>query len=123
MTTTSPKPTLNQLQVFGAEYNAGNSGTSISIDWANGFNQKVTLTGSPTITLGTPAMSGRYQLRLIQNGANAYTVTWAGSAYSAGRWIGSASAPAVNITSAGETIVSFFFDGTNFIQQLGTVGS
>jgi hypothetical protein len=120
--TTQPNPSLNQLQSFGLEYDAGNSGSSKSIDWTNGYNQKLTLTSNVTITLGTPPYVGRYQLRLIQNGSGAYTVTWAGTNYSSSRWIGAASAPTINTINNGETIVSLFFDGTNFCQSLGLIG-
>lgn len=34
--TTLSKPTLVQIQMFGAEYDAGNSGTAISVTWNNG---------------------------------------------------------------------------------------
>jgi hypothetical protein len=104
------------------EYDAGNSGTAITINWTNGINQKVTLTGNATITLSTPTYPGRYQLRLIQNGANAYTVTWAGTPYSASRWLGAADAPAVNTSNTGETLITFSFDGTNFTQTLAKIG-
>lgn len=108
---------------FDAEYDAGNSGSSVSIDWANGAFQKLTLNAAtPAITIGTPAGVGRFQLKLIQDASGNRNPTWAGSAYSASRWIGSTAAPTINTAISGVTIVSFFFDGTNLYQAVGQVG-
>jgi hypothetical protein len=121
--TTQPKISIDQVAGLGSEYDAGNSGSSKSIDWANGGYQKLTLTANCAITLGTPAEAGRYQLRLIQNGSSAYTVTWAGTNYSASRWGGAAAAPTVNTIANGESIVSLFFDGTSFAQFMTLLGT
>ena len=121
--TTQPKISLDQVLGLGVEYDAGNSGSSKTIDWANGGYQKLTLTANCDITLSTPPEVGRYQLRLIQNGANAYTVTWAGSNYSASRWGGAAAAPTVNTINNGESIVSFYFDGTSYAQFMTLLGT
>jgi hypothetical protein len=121
--TTQPKISIDQVVGLGVEYDAGNSGSSISIDWANGGYQKLTLTANCTITLGTPDEVGRYQLRLIQNGAGAYLVTWGGTAYSSSRWGGASAAPTINTINNGESIVSFYFDGTSFAQFMTLLGT
>jgi hypothetical protein len=107
---------------FNGEYDCGNSGTALTIDFANGSNQKVTLTGNATLTITTPSAPGHYQLRLIQDGTGGRSVTWAGSAYASTRWGGSASAPAINTTAAGSSVVNFWFDGTNLYQTLFRIG-
>lgn len=111
-----------KLLSFNGEYDCGNSGAGLTIDFANGANQKVTLNNNTTLTITTPAAAGHYQLRLIQDGAGGRTVTWAGTAYSGSRWGGSASAVTLNTSAAGVTLVNFFFDGTNLYQTGFRVG-
>jgi hypothetical protein len=48
-------------------YDAGNSGSSITLDWDNGNTQFVTLTGSPTITLSNPKDGFRYLIAFKQD--------------------------------------------------------
>lgn len=108
---------------FNAEYNCGNSSTAITVTWTNGQNQKVTLTANTTITLSSPPGVGHYQLRIIQDSNGTRTVAWAGTGYSSSRWGGSASAPAVQTGNAKETIVNFFYDGTNYTQTMFFVGA
>lgn len=121
--TTQPKISLDQVFGLGVEYDAGNSGSAKTIDWTNSCYQKLTLTANCAITLSTPPEIGRYQLTLIQDGANAYTVTWAGTNYSASRWGGAVAAPTVNTINNGETIVSFYFNGTSYAQFMTLLGT
>lgn len=90
------------------EYDNGNSGSAITIDWSNGASQLLTLTANCTITIAGFPKPGRFQLRIKQNGNNAYTVAWSGAAYSSGRWINRASAPPMKTSNLGEMIVTFF---------------
>lgn len=120
--------TLGGLGVaaYKAEFDNGNSGSAKTIDFsANGSVQKITLNANTTLTLASPPTgSGHCQLRLIQDGTGSRTVTWAGTPYSASRWIGSAAAPAILTAAASETIVNFFYtDGGNWYQQMGHVGA
>lgn len=109
--------------MFSSEYNAGNSSTAITIDWNNGAFQKVTLTANCTVTVNTPPGVGRWQLKFVQNGASAFTVTWAGTLYSATGWINNTSAPTVNVASAGISVVTFFYDGAALYQAMGLINS
>lgn len=62
-------------------FDAGNSGSAITINIANGNVQKVTLTANCTITLTAPA-SGAYRslmLYVFQDGTGSRTITWPGS--------------------------------------------
>ena len=107
---------------FNAEYGNGNSGTgTVSITWTNGQCQNLTLTGTCTISVGTPPGVGHYQLRLIQNGTGGFTVTWSG--LSSSRWLGSTTAPALNTAANGESIVNLYFDGTNITQSMSHTGA
>jgi hypothetical protein len=63
-------------QYWSAEYDAGNSGTSKTINWNDGNTQILTLTGNCTLTLSNPQAGGRYLLILIQDGTGSRTVTW-----------------------------------------------
>lgn len=50
-----------------AEYNAGNSGTSLTINWNNGYSQKITLTGNCTLSFSNPVNGQNYYLRILQD--------------------------------------------------------
>lgn len=106
------------------EYDAGSTGGSLSVNWYNGQMQKTLANLNTTISVtaaNTPGV-GHYQLRIVQDATGSRTVAWGGD-ISASRWLGSATAPAVNSAANGETIVVFFFDGTNFVQSLSKVGA
>lgn len=103
---------------FASEYNAGNSGTATTISFSNGQKQKLTLTGNATITLSFPG-PGNYQLKLVQDGIGNRTVAWNGTP----KYLGSASAPAINATASGETIVSIYYDGTSYYLAASKVGA
>ena len=89
---------------FNTEYDAGNSGTTKTIDFNNGQKQKLTFTGNCTITFAFPAGVGNYVLRGIGDGTTR-TVTWpAGSKYP------NAVGPLAPLTS-GTAIYSIYYDG------------
>ena len=89
---------------FNAEYDAGNSGTSKTINFNNGQKQKLTFTGNCTITFAFPTGVGNYVLRGIGDGTTR-TVTWpAGSKYVGG------TAPLAPLTS-GTAIYTVYYDG------------
>lgn len=90
------------------EFDAGTSGTTKTIDFANGQKQKLSLTGNVTVTLSFPG-AGNYQLILTQDGTGSRTVTWSGVS----RYVGSATAPAINTAASTATVVSIYYDGTN----------
>lgn len=93
--------------IFPAEYNAGNSGTAVTLNFANGQKQKLTLTGNATVTLSFPGV-GNFQLVLLQDATGNRTVTWSGVS----KYVGSATAPAINTAASSETLFSFYYDGT-----------
>lgn len=109
-TLTSPTlntPTVNVVK-FASQYSAGNSGASITLNFSNGQKQSLTLNSNTTITLSFPGV-GNYQIILTQDGTGNKTVTWSGVS----RYVGSATAPAINVTASSSTVVSLYYDGTN----------
>jgi hypothetical protein len=57
-------------------FDAGNSGTSKTLNWNDSNEQLLTLTGNVTLTLSNPGDGGRYVLVLLQDGTGGRTVTW-----------------------------------------------
>ena len=98
----------------------GNLGAAKTLDWSLAAFQHGTLDQPCVITINAFPGVGRYQLHLANVGG--FGVTWAGTAYSASRWINASAAPPVNTAVGGETIVTFYYDGTNATQILGRVG-
>lgn len=102
-TTTNLTTAVNQRVTVtsgGGEtyYDAGNSGTAITLNLANGNVQKVTLTGNCTVTLTAPA-TGAYRsllLYVFQDATGTRTITWPAAV----KW-GNAGAPTLS-TSAGK---------------------
>ena len=87
-------------------FDNGNSGTAKTIDWENGNNQKVTLTGNVTFTFANPQDGIRVVL-VIHTGAGGFTATWPASVL----WSGG-TAPVITPTAAYTDIVSFVYDAT-----------
>lgn len=91
-----------------AEFNAGNSGTSKTIDFNNGPAQLLTLTGNVTLTLSNATAGGAYLLRLA-TGAGSFTVTWPGAV----KWPNS-TAPVITTAASKVDLINLYSDGTNF---------
>lgn len=103
---------INNTVVFSTIYDNGNSGTTKTIDWTLGNNQKVTMTGNCTFTFNpAPGSVTRILLQLIQDGTGSRTVTaWPATV----KWP-SGSPPTLTTTATtGIDIVSCFYDGTNY---------
>ena len=62
-----PALLIQGSQIGTAIYDAGNSGTSKTIDWNNGDQQKVTLTGNVTFTFTNVVAGRNYVLYLVQD--------------------------------------------------------
>jgi hypothetical protein len=75
-------------------YNAGNSSTALTLDFLNGWRQRLTLTGSCTFTLSNP-VDGMRSLFKIGTGAGSFTVTWPGTV----KWSGG-TAPVITATAS-----------------------
>ncbi len=102
---------FNTGAYFDAEYNAGNSGTSVTVDWTNGNKQLLTLTGSGTITMTAPTGICNLILRVIQNATGTATSTWSPLV----KWSGGS---VWSSTGTSTNIASFYWNGLNFYGML-----
>lgn len=67
----------SQKIVSTTEYDNGNSGTSITINFNNGNQQKLTLTGNCTISFTAPSTGvTSIRLTIVQGAGGPYTITW-----------------------------------------------
>lgn len=112
-----------KLLTFSSEFDNGLSGTVITVSLANGAKQKLVLNAAtPAITVNTAtAAVGQYQIRIVQSSSGGSVPSFTGLVST--RWLGSASAPALNTAVNGESILTMYFDGTNITQSLSKVGA
>jgi len=97
--------------VRNIQYDAGNSGAAITIDWAlHGNVQRVTLTSaSVAITLSGATAGGTYALEVVQDATGGRVATWAASP-GAVVWAGGVT-PTVTTTLNRADVFSFLYDG------------
>lgn len=96
-------------QYFSKRYDNGNSGASLTVNWANSNVQHTTLTAACTLSVSNGMTGGRYILFLKQDATGSRTVTWwAGILWSGG------TAPTLTTTANKTDIITFVFDGTNW---------
>lgn len=105
------------LKVAG-EYNAGSSGTALTVNFANGQKQYVTLTGNATLSFSFPGV-GNYQLRVVQDATGSRTLAISGTAV----YIGSATLPAIQTAANSETILSIYYSGSKMYIGVSKVGA
>ncbi|HEX6258481.1 MAG TPA: hypothetical protein VFZ48_03305 [Candidatus Saccharimonadales bacterium] len=113
---------VNVINGGGETYfDAGNSGTAITLNLSNGNVQKLTLTDNCTLTLASPATGAMRSLTLLvfQDGTGSRTITWPGTV----KW-GIASTPTLTTTASRMDIISLFTvdGGTNWYGALGAKG-
>ncbi len=89
------------------EYNAGNSGTAITIDWTNGDTQALTLTGNAAITFTNPIAGRTYTLILVQDGTGTRIPTYSPTPY----WVGGAAPTLTTTATTGRDVLTFFYSG------------
>ena len=95
---------------FHAEYNAGNGGSALTIDWNNGLKQKMTLTANCAISFTAPPGAGSgLVLKILPAAAGSYTVTWPAAV----EWPNS-SAPTMTSALGRHDVYSFYYDGTTY---------
>jgi len=88
------------------EYNAGNSGSSLTINFAQGSAQSITMTANSTFTFSNGVKGGSYLLRLISGGT--FGVTWPTMYWPGGN------PPTLSTTSGYVDLVNLYYDGTNW---------
>lgn len=122
---TLTSPTVNSPTIsnptftdgYTEEYFTANTGTSYTIDLANGTVQKLTLTGNCTFTFPTATAGKSFMILLTQDGTGSRTVTWPTGSNRV-RWPGSTN-PTLTTTAGRMDKLVFTADGT---QWLGSVG-
>ena len=92
-----------------SEFDSGNSGTSKTLDFTNGYSQKSTLTGNVTFTFSNPISGQAYVLKLVQDGTGSRTVTWPAAV----KWSGG-TAPTLTTTASKTDLINLYYDGTNY---------
>ena len=105
---TLTNPVISNYARFSSEYNAGNSGTALTVNFANGQKQVVTLTGNATLPLSFPGV-GNYILRVVQDGTGGRTYAFSGVTT---RSLGSTTMPELNTAANGETIFAIYWNGS-----------
>lgn len=104
---------LNTLtaQAPASEFNAGNSGTAITVNFStNGPLQKVTRNGNTTVTLTAPAAPGSLVIKFVHDGTGTtYTVAFSPSV----KWP-NGTAPTWTNSAGAIDVLTFYYDGTTF---------
>jgi hypothetical protein len=108
---------VNHLIAFGqgaSKYHAvGNITGTTSLDWDNGNNQSVTLTGSVILGFSNPIAGGNYGISITQGGVGGYTIAWAGVLWA------NATPPVLSAAVASVDFVNLVYDGTNYYGTFG----
>lgn len=103
------------LRRFNADglYDNGNSGASKDIDWTNGDRQKLTVTASTTLTFSGAIAGKVLTLEIIEDGTGGYTITLPTL-----KWPGGL-AGAFTTTANAKNTITMFYDGTDYLAQIG----
>lgn len=109
---------IGSSQVKATFYDAGNSSTALTIDWNNGINQKVTLTGNCTFTFSNPVSGTDYSLYLVQDATGGRSTTLPTTV----RWTNNSSIPTLDTTLNRTSRICMFYDGSRYIAGLYGTG-
>jgi len=102
---------VNETATFDVEYDNGSQSSNYTLDWNNGNKQKITLTGSFTLTFTDPAGPCNLILKVIQDATGSRIITW--DAGNNNKWAGGV-APVISTGGNDVDIIAFYFDGTNY---------
>jgi hypothetical protein len=109
---TLTSPVIQTTLVNKGEYDAGNSGTGLALDWSHGDRQKVTISGDGCAFTFSNAAAGQTLTLRVVVGAGGHTAwTWPTL-----KWPSGAVATPV-LTAAAINLYIFYFDGTNYLAQ------
>jgi hypothetical protein len=112
--TSSYSNTLHVNGVFAlgqgaSDWHANGSVTgTATIDFDNGNNQGLTLTGSTTLSFSNPIPGANYTLAVTQGGSGNYAITWPTI-----KWVG-ATPPTLSISVGAVDFISLTYDGTSY---------
>jgi len=103
-----------RVDVSGAMYSRLVTATSSAINWNAGNVQSMTLSSSPTLTFVNGQAGGEYKLILTQDATGNRSVTWpAGIKWENG------SEPSLTTAASSTDVVSFIYDGSNYLGSYG----
>lgn len=110
-------PTIDSLSIttlkqVSGEYNNGNSGAAITVNFANGDRQLVTISANTTLSWSNAIQGQCLILRLVENGTGNFTIT-----LPSGKWP-NGSAGTFTTTPNAINLLAVYFDGANYLYQL-----
>src|SRR5581483_8512707 len=111
-------PTIDSLSVTTLKqvsglYSNGNSSSAITINWANGDRQSLTISAACTISFSNAVAGQIMTLIITENSTGNYAITLPSM-----RWpTGSAVSP--TITANAINVLTVMYDGTNYYAQMG----
>ena len=85
-------------------------GSTIAVDWNQSVNQTVTVAGNRTLTFSNPVAGETYTIKITQDATGSRLITWPSTV----KWAGG-SAPTLTTTAARTDQVTFYYDGTNYL--------
>jgi len=90
-------------------FDAGNTGTAITIDWTKHRLQKVTLTGNVTFTFTAPTRGTNVVLEMVEDGTGGRTITLPASV----KWTGGTT-PTWVTTASAVNVIACYTNTTNY---------
>lgn len=110
LTVTGEIPAVNFRTInFTSEYDNGTTSSNTTIDWKNGNNQVITLSGDVTLSFSNMGV-GHKQLRIVQDSTGGRSVT-----LPTGKWPGG-TAQSLSTSANAEDILSIFYNGQHYYQ-------
>lgn len=97
---------------FVGEYDNGNSGSSITIDWSKGDRQLLTVSASTTLSYSSAVKGQTLTLRVVENATGGFSVTLPTSKWPSG------TAGTFTTTANAINLLVIYYDGTNYLTQL-----
>jgi len=94
---------------FRTEFDNGNSGTAITINFGRNQKQKLTLNANTTLTFTAPPGVGNFLIKLVQDGTGGRLITWPNTV----KWTLNTS-PTLSSNANSVDIATFYYDGTNY---------
>ncbi len=102
---------VTNLKAASGLYANGNSGAAITINWANGDRQTVTVSAATTISFSNALAGQILTLEILENGTGNYAVTLPSMKWPAG------AAGVLTTTPSAINTLTVMYDGTNYLAQ------